>query len=77
MLEQILGELLPQLPNLAVALAALYWTATRIDKMIDAQQTLVQQLLQLCAQHQQLVETISSQRQQLDRLQQPGASPER
>lgn len=46
-LETIITDLIAVLPNLAVALAALYWTTKRIDVLLEHQSKLVDELVEV------------------------------
>jgi len=52
--DELLKTLVLGAPNVAVALAALWWTSRLIGRMVNAQEKLVTQLLELCARNEEL-----------------------
>lgn len=45
--EQLVITIFEQLPNLAIAVLALYWQTQRFDKLLEAQTKLIDKLLQM------------------------------
>lgn len=50
-MDELVKQIILGAPNVAVALAALWWASQRIDKMIDAQAKLIDALLEMCAEN--------------------------
>jgi hypothetical protein len=55
MMEQALMTLMESLPNLAIALLALLWASQRIDKLLDQQSRLVDQLIEMMRESRKLM----------------------
>jgi hypothetical protein len=53
-MDELLKTIILGAPNVAVAVAALYWASQRIDKMIDQQSKLIDALLVMCAENKAL-----------------------
>ena len=54
-MENAVSTMMSNLPNLAVALLALWWASQRIDKLLDHQSKLVDQLIELMREHRKAV----------------------
>lgn len=54
-MEQALMALVESLPNLAIALLALLWASQRIDKLLDQQSKLVDQLIEMMRESRKLM----------------------
>jgi hypothetical protein len=50
-MEAAVTTLLSNMPNIAVALLALWWASQRIDKLLDNQSKLIDQLIELMREH--------------------------
>jgi hypothetical protein len=50
-MENAVSTMMSNLPNLAVALLALWWASQRIDKLLDNQSKLIDQLIELMREH--------------------------
>jgi hypothetical protein len=61
-MEDALTMVMSNLPNLAVALLALWWASQRIDKLLDNQSKLIDQLIELMREHRRIVNGHSEQR---------------
>jgi hypothetical protein len=59
-MQDALTMLMSNLPNLAVALLALWWASQRIDKLLDNQSKLIDQLIELMREHRRIVNGYSS-----------------
>jgi hypothetical protein len=53
--ESAVTTLLSNMPNLAVALLALWWASQRIDKLLDNQSKLIDQLIELMREHRKAI----------------------
>jgi hypothetical protein len=54
-MENAVSTMMSNLPNLAVALLALWWASQRIDKLLDNQSKLIDQLIELMREHRRIV----------------------
>lgn len=51
MVDDVVKTIILGAPNVAVAIGALYWASKLIERMVAAQETLVNQLLAMCAEN--------------------------
>jgi hypothetical protein len=58
LMDEIIKTIILGAPNVAVAVAALYWASRLIERMVAAQEKLADQLLDLCSKNEELVETL-------------------
>ena len=58
-MDELIKTMILGAPNLSVAIFALYWSAQRIDKMIEAQTKLIDALLLMCAENHDIKATQS------------------
>lgn len=63
-MEELIFGLIEQLPNLAVALAALWWCSRIISQMLDHQRTLIDRLLDMARRNEVLAQQITPPEQQ-------------
>jgi len=54
-MQDALMMLMSNLPNLTVALLALWWASQRIDKLLDNQSKLIDQLIELMREHRKIM----------------------
>jgi hypothetical protein len=54
-MENAVSAMMSNLPNLAVALLALWWASQRIDKLLDNQSKLIDQLIELMREHRKAI----------------------
>jgi type IV secretory pathway TrbL component len=54
-MENAMMTVIQSLPNLAVALLALWWATKRIDTLLDQQSKLVDQLIEMMRENRRLV----------------------
>lgn len=59
MLENAITGMIEGLPNMAVALLALYWASNRIDKLLDSQSKLIDALLEMVKESRRMASTVS------------------
>jgi hypothetical protein len=57
-MDELLKTIILSAPNVAVAIAALYWASRLIERMVVAQEKLIDHLLDLCSRNEELVETL-------------------
>ena len=58
-MDELLRSIVLGAPNLGVALIALYFAGRLIERMVAAQEKLVEELLDLCRQNEELVKQAS------------------
>lgn len=60
-MDEILKQVILGAPNVAVAIAALWWASRLIERQVTAQEKLVDQLLEMCKRNEALSEKASTQ----------------
>lgn len=61
-MDEILKTVILNAPNVAVAIAALWWASKLIERMVAAQEKLVDQLLEMCQRNANLSEQVAESR---------------
>lgn len=57
-MDELLKTIILGAPNVAVAIAALWWASRVIERMVAAQERLIDQLIDLCRKNEELVGTL-------------------
>lgn len=58
-IETLLTDMIAQLPNLAIAVAVLYWQKQTIDKLLDHQRSLLDKMLEMVKREEERTESIA------------------